>query len=336
MIRRVPVALLLKVGAFSMACVLAAVLVVNTLSNPLAGETIGYRAVFGNAQGLRPGSDVRIAGVRVGAIDDVVLEQGHAVVSFDVLAGHKPPADVLAVINYADLLGSRYLALEAGQQATPPLPAGATIPPERTRPALDLTSLFNGFKPLFEAIDPSAVNELARQIVGTLQGEGDTLGGLLARVASLTSTLNSRKAVIGEVITNLNSTLRTVNAHRADIESLVNGLGELASTAADSRRQIAAALDSGAALADSLASVLDDLGPGLARDVRSLSELTGTMTRNQQAIEEVLGQAPAFLTTVNRTLDYGSWVNVYVCNLSVRIAGDPLDLGLGPHTEVCQ
>ncbi|MFC6931995.1 hypothetical protein ACFQHO_17725 [Actinomadura yumaensis] len=44
------------------------------------------------------------------------------------------------------------------------------IPVSQTRPALDLTVLFNGFRPLFRALEPDDVNKLAFQIVQTLQG----------------------------------------------------------------------------------------------------------------------------------------------------------------------
>ena len=77
------------------------------------------------------------------------------------------------------------------------LTPGSTIPVSQTSPALDLTVLFNGFKPLFQALSPSDVNELSYEIIQVFQGQGGTLDGMLAHTASITQTLADRDQVIG-------------------------------------------------------------------------------------------------------------------------------------------
>lgn len=331
-----------KLLAFVTVCALSAVLVVNTLNDPVRGETATYHAVFSNAEGLEPGSEVRVAGVRVGTVNTIALEGGLAHVSFQVRTTQRVGRKVRARIQYADLLGARYLALWRPDDGKPhdrtarDLPPGSTIPNKHTESALDLTALLNGFKPLFESIDPARVNKLARQIVGALQGEGDTLASLLHRVVTLTSTLNDKEAVLGKVISNLNNVLGTMNHHSDDIERLVGSLGELASSAADNRDLIADALDSGSELAGSLVELLGDLEPDISDSVRSLREISGTLVRNQKHLERTVGRTPQFLRTMNRVLDYGSWVNVYVCSLNLRIVGKPINLDAGPHSKVCR
>ena len=93
-----------------------------------------------------------------------------------------------AAIRYRNLVGQRYISLtdEIGDSQ----PAATTAPPSRsaqTSPALDLTVLFNGFKPLFQALSPVDINKLSYEIVQVFQGEGGTLEGLLAHTASVTS-----------------------------------------------------------------------------------------------------------------------------------------------------
>src|SRR3546814_20306036 len=74
--------------------------------------------------------------------------------------------------------------------------ADSTIPVANTEPALDLTTLFNGFKPLFTALDPDQVNELSMNLVQVLQGEGGTVASLLENTASLTGTMAGRDDLI--------------------------------------------------------------------------------------------------------------------------------------------
>ena len=91
----------------------------------------------------------------------------------------------------------------------------------KTSPSLDLTVLFNGFKPLFQALAPDQVNELSMNLVQVLQGEGGTVRGLLEHTASLTTALADRDELIGEVVTNLSETLDTVNQRHEQLSTLV-------------------------------------------------------------------------------------------------------------------
>ncbi|MER5392473.1 MlaD family protein [Saccharopolyspora sp. NPDC002686] len=325
----------LRFAVFVVVSLFCGVLVVNTLTDPMTGRLVPYRAVFTDVAGLQPGSEVTVAGVRVGTVTEVAARGGLAEVDFEVVEEQPVPATGLAVIRYADLTGARALALTPGQGG-PPLAPGATIPVERTRPALDLTALLNGFKPLFDTLEPAQVNQLAGEIVAVFQGEGGTVSALLTRIVSLTDALASRDEVIGEVIDNLNSVLGTVQQRREDLRGLVDGLGRLAAETAASRQEIAAAIDSGSEVAGSLARLLDGLGPQLSRDVRSVQDVTSMLVRNQSQIDGAVQDMPAFLNTLDRATSYGSWANVYLCNLGVAVDGVQADLGTGPHTEVCR
>ena len=61
--------------------------------------------------------------------------------------------------------------------------------------------LFNGFKPLFQALSPADINQLSYEIVQVFQGEGGTLESLLGHTASVTNTLADRDQVISDLST---------------------------------------------------------------------------------------------------------------------------------------
>lgn len=323
-----------RLAAFVLVSLLCGAVVVNTIGNPVTGSTQEYRAVFTNAEGLIPGSDVMIAGVRVGKVSDVELDDGLARVSFELASDQRIPSTGVAAVRYADMLGGRFLSLSAGEG--PPLRPGAEIPVERTRPPLDLTALLNGFKPLFEAIDPEQVNQLAGEIVAVFDGEQGTITDLLAKVVAVTSALADQDQVIGQVVDNLNTVLGTLDQNREQMRGLISGLSQLTSAAAQQAPQIAESVDSGAALAGSLNDVLGEIGPGLSHDVRSMQQITAGMVRDQQRFASAVHELPPFLTAINRAGGYGSWMNVYICNLSASVGGLNVNLGAGPHSEVCR
>lgn len=106
---------LIRFGLFAALSILATVVVVSTLINPVSGSSSQYRAVFVNASGLVTGSDVQIAGVRVGRVDSVELVNNQAVVGFELESAQRIPSDGRAVVRYADLLGARTISIEPGQ-----------------------------------------------------------------------------------------------------------------------------------------------------------------------------------------------------------------------------
>src|SRR4051812_11611907 len=168
---------LLKGILFVLVTGVATVALGIAIANPGNGDTVNYTAQFTNAVALSVGDDVRIAGVRVGQVERVSIAQRRvAEVEFSVQRDHPLPASVTAAIKYRNLVGQRYVAL--GQGPGDPnqlLPAGGQIPLGRTAPALDLTALLNGFKPLLRALSPGDVNQMAGEIVQVLQGEGGTV-----------------------------------------------------------------------------------------------------------------------------------------------------------------
>lgn len=77
----------------------------------------GYRisAVFNRIDGLLPGDEVRVGGVRVGTVERQSLDQHYrAVVDFWIYSGIRLPADTSAAIHTDGLFGSKYVVLEPG------------------------------------------------------------------------------------------------------------------------------------------------------------------------------------------------------------------------------
>src|SRR4051812_26503047 len=100
------------VVAFAAGAVLLTMLVAGTLVGG-SGPTRSYAAVFRDASGLIPGDDVRIAGVRVGKVQDVDLMGTNARVTFSVARNQRVYADTTATIEFLNLLGTRYVDLQA-------------------------------------------------------------------------------------------------------------------------------------------------------------------------------------------------------------------------------
>jgi phospholipid/cholesterol/gamma-HCH transport system substrate-binding protein len=328
---------LTKLIIFTVVTVVATALLAVSIANVDLSDTTDYKARFTDATLLLPGDDVRIAGVRVGQVEDVgIVDRKQAEVTFSVSAGRKLPKNVTAQIKFRNLVGQRYVSLTQGVSGGNPnavLEPGEIIPLQHTRPALDLTELFNGFKPLFRALSPDDVNKLSYEIIQVLQGEGGTVESLLAHTASLTSAIAGRDQVIGEVITNLNSALTTINQRGQKLSDLIVTVQQLVSGLAADREPIGDAIDALGGLADTTAGLLNDAREPLKQDISALGGLVNNLNDSESVVEHFIQFLPEKEAKLTRLVSYGSWFNFYLCSMSgsIGIPGiitQPIDVPL--------
>lgn len=312
-----------KLGIFTLVSLLVTGVLVAIMGNIGFGAGHEFKAVFASATMLEKGDDVRVAGVSVGEVKDVEHhEDSQAMITFRVKADVPVTESTRAEIRFMNLVGDRYLALEKGADPeAEELDDGDTIPIANTRPALDLTVLFNGFQPLFQALTPTQVNELSMNLIQVLQGEGGTIRSLLQSTASLTNTLADRDRLIGQVVTNLSQTLDTVNTHRQQLSDLIVELeGWMAKLARD-RKVIGQSLSNISSLTEVVSGLLKEGRPALKSDIAELRKVAALLTRpeNEKVLVQLLDRLPEMMTDQTRTGMYGSWYSYYLCAASVRI-----------------
>lgn len=340
----------IKLALFIAISLLLTLLVSNTVTRPIGHSTYTYSALFVDASGLRVGDDVDIAGVRVGRVtgerlsttSDVFNGSGHypnkALVTFEVEQSQSLPNTVHAVIRYQDLLGARFMSLVNPRPSTVMLAQDATIVPANTTPALSLTALFNGFKPLFAALSPQDANQLASAVIADFEGEGGSITTLLKNVGRLTSNLSDRDQLIGEVIDNLDSVLGDVSTHRNDLANLITQLESLTSGLSADRKQIGHSLAGLDAVARSVSDLGKQADPALHHDINALYLVAGTLVNNQKQLQAAVHALPLGAAAFTRVLGYGSWLNGYVCSLAVQSGQLLVPVTIGGqtmHSAVC-
>jgi phospholipid/cholesterol/gamma-HCH transport system substrate-binding protein len=309
-----------KLLIFITVTTVATSLLVITIGNITFGDSKTYKAVFSDATGVVDGDDVRIAGVKVGTVEGIEIHnRNQALVTFTVDSDSQVTAGTHVAIRYRNLVGQRYLALTQGEGGPSILREGETIPLSRTQPALDLTVLFNGFKPLFEALSPQDINKLSYEIITVFQGEGGTLESLLAHTASVTSTLASRDQIIGQLIDNLNEVMVTLGNRDEELSQLIIRLREFISGLSQDREAILGSLESVSDLAVETSGLVSGVRRPLTKDIKELREVAGTLDRNKRELDRAIQVLPIKLRKIGRTAIYGSWFNFYLCNFKGQV-----------------
>ena len=156
--------------------------------------------------------------------------------------------------------------------------------------------LFNGFKPLFEALSPADVNQLSYEIVTVFQGEGGTLESLLANTASLTAELASRDQVIGSLITNLNRVMVTIGNRDEQLSDLLGKLRQFVSGLSRTGRRSSARWTRSRPSPCRPPTCVTDARPPLTEDIKELRKVARNLDNGKAEIDRALQVLPVKLT----------------------------------------
>lgn len=207
----------------------------ETLSDGKALKSRGYTLVAGfeNLKELKQGDDVRMAGVKIGAVQSTRLNGRRAEAILRIEPTVKIAGDAVATIGSAGLLGTNYISVSLGSASAPALNADAEI---QTKPSADLNTIM------------TQLGELGNKLEGALGSMGDVFKGkegqpgMFQRIDTLL-TENSEK--VNKAMTNLQEITDKVNHGEGTLGKLVNDpqlhdellatVGEIKAAATDAR-----------------------------------------------------------------------------------------------------
>lgn len=234
----------LKPGLLTLAVLLLGGLAVLRYARvgALHGDTIGLVVLAGDAGDLAQGSEVWLAGQKVGVIDHIAFREPgtdsayRLRVDLSILADAQPllRRDSQArIARGGSLLGASVLALSVGTAAAPPLGAGDTIHAVASRrPAATLTQgLAEAREPLGELVDNvAAITEQFGERDGTVGaamagGTATEARRLLSSLGALTGRAADGDGTVGLALRDLELRRRVARtAARADsLRQLLGG-----------------------------------------------------------------------------------------------------------------
>lgn len=311
---------LVKFGVFATVMAVLTAFLFMAFSQYRSGSTSGYSAVFSDASRLKSGDSVRVAGVRVGTVNDVALQPDKSVlVEFDADRSVVLTTGTQVAVRYLNLTGDRYLELLDGPGSTRVMPAGSRIPADRTVGALDLDLLLGGLRPVIQGLNPDDVNALTSALVQIFQGQGDTLDSLMSRTSSFSTSLADNSQVVQQLIDNLNTVVDTLAQDGDKFSGTIDKLERLVSGLAEDRDPLGTAitaLDNGTA---SIASLLDQTRPALDGTVNEINRIAPLLADHQIIFDRALQRGPENYRKLARLGAYGSWIMYYICGLSLRV-----------------
>lgn len=246
------------------------------------GEPEGYRvdAIFDNTAGLIPGQDVKIAGARVGSVEDIELTRDRrARVEMEIQTGFAPfRSDATCTIRPQSLIGEKFVQCTPGTPRGRPLPDPPTVPLEQTSSPVDLDLVFAALRRPYSERLAILVNELGTGLAGRprdLSAAIRRANPALRRANELLAVLDEDRRTLARLVDRSDEVLAELAAKDREAVGFIERADDAASAAAGRRDDLETAVER-------LPGLLAELEPA-ARDLGALARAGTPVVRDLRA-----------------------------------------------------
>src|SRR5205823_7759361 len=131
-----------RLGIFFALALVVAVVILELIGAADFFKT-GYQvnAIFKNAQELKKGDLVKMAGVEIGRVESIDLTNNLAQVTMKIKGKYKIKTDAKAAVKFVGLMGNNFVAIDGGTPKAPAIEGGTPPPTLETIEQPDLSAI---------------------------------------------------------------------------------------------------------------------------------------------------------------------------------------------------
>jgi phospholipid/cholesterol/gamma-HCH transport system substrate-binding protein len=249
MSKRAPsTAQLVVIAGFALSCfgILLFLWITFGGSTPFKAKPYEIRVPFEEATQLAQQSDVRISGVSVGKVQDIVVapDGHHSLAKVEIDDKYAPlPAGTRAILRTKTLLGETYIELTPGSRHGSKLADGGTLPAAQVAESVQLDEIFRTFNAPTRAAFQTWQQEAAVAIEGRGADLSYAFGELepaFVQFDHLFRVLDSQRLAVRRLFRNAATSLNALRGRQGELASLVRHSNAVFSTTAARDRQIEA------------------------------------------------------------------------------------------------
>ncbi|WP_433331947.1 MCE family protein [Spirillospora sp. CA-294931] len=279
---------------------------------PIIGGGDDYTAEFNEAAGLRPGNEVRVAGVKVGEVTSVKLDGPKVAVGFRVKKTWIGDASTVA-IAIKTLLGDKFLAVDpvgAGKQKP-----DRRIPLTRTTSPYDVTKAFEDLAGTVGQLDSKMLAQSLDTISTTFAKTPPSVRTALSGISDLSKTISSKDAQLAQLLANTRQVSGTMADHSGDVQALLRDGNLLLAEIRRRREAIHGLLIGTQELSRQIVGLVDDNQKELDPTLKALGKVTDLLRKNQDNLDRALKAAGPYTRLLGNSMGNGRWMDGYLCGL---------------------
>ncbi|HET9876201.1 MAG TPA: MCE family protein [Mycobacterium sp.] len=274
---------------------------------------VRYQALFSEAGGLVVDNDVTVSGIKVGAVSDVSLRDGDALVTFTAKANIPLGSDTTAHIRTGTLLGERVLTLEsAGGARMHPM---SVIPVTRTSSPYLLTDAISDLTTNTAETQTQTLNQSLDTLSETIDQIAPQLGPTFDGLTRLSRTINSRNQDLRELLGNAGNVTGILSERSQKVNTLILNANDLVAVLAQRRQAIVGLLANTSVVAQQLTGLVHDNEAKLAPTLDKLNSVTEILEKNRDNIGKSLPGLAKFALTIGEAVGNGHYYSAFVPNI---------------------
>ena len=226
-----------RLGVFAALVVIAVLIIMETLGGAEFFHR-GYHlsALFDTVQELKVGDSVKMAGVEVGRVEKIALENNKVRVTMKLKNGTVVKTDSQAVIKFTGLMGQNFVSVDFGSPDSPAAVDGAVLAvveqPDLNAIMAKLNDAATGIQNLTKSFTGDTINNLLGPLTDFIRQNSGHLGGTISNIDAISSQIAAGQGTVGKLIYTdalYNSALATVTNLQDTVTAarqLVNGVSE--------------------------------------------------------------------------------------------------------------
>ncbi|HUA69326.1 MAG TPA: MlaD family protein [Candidatus Saccharimonadales bacterium] len=224
-----------RLGVFVILVAIAAVVVIETL-NGWQFYQHGYRlsALFDTVQDLKVGDSVKMAGVEIGRVEKIALENNKVRVTMRLNGDAVVKTDSLAAIKFTGLMGQNFVSIDFGTPDAPRATDGTVLAtveqPDLNAIMTKLDQAATGIQNLTKSFTGDTINNLLGPLTDFVRQNSGHLGATISNIDAISGQIASGQGTIGKLIYTdalYDSALTTVTNLQATVASareVINGV----------------------------------------------------------------------------------------------------------------
>lgn len=267
-----------RLGMFVLLAILAGFIIFELVGGvPIFKRGYHLRARFNNIQELRVGNPVKMAGVPVGQVEKIQLDESGNKVELLLRLNRDTPVrtDSKATIKFAGLLGQNYVSIDFGSPNAPKLEQDQQIAtveqPDLSTLMAKLDSVATGVQNLSSSFTGDKIDNLLGPFTDFMRQNNPKLSAIIANFQGISSQIAEGKGTVGKLI--YEDSLYT--SAYASVTNLQNAANEIQQTVAHART-----------IVDQINSGQGTVGK-LIKDDKLYTEATATMTNAKEILQKV-------------------------------------------------
>jgi phospholipid/cholesterol/gamma-HCH transport system substrate-binding protein len=290
--------------------------------------SLQYEALFAEAGGVAVGNDVTLAGMKVGSVTDVALDDGKALVRFTVASKYRLKSETSAHIKTGTLLGERVLTLKSTGTGT--FNRSEPIPVTRTSSPYSLSDAVNELTANTAETDTQQLKQALGTLSQTLDDVAPQLGPTFDGMTRLSQSLNSRDGMLGDVLKSASEVTGILSERSQQVNSLILNANDLMAVLVDRRQAIVDLLANTSVVSQQLVGLVKDNEAELAPTLDRLNTVNEILVRNRDNLAKAIPGAAKYQTILSEAVSSGAYYTAYVPNFNPMQVLQPfLDYAFG-------